>query len=91
MRAFVSIGILALIGATTVAAVRPARDQQDLEMLRAGEAPPNAIWIDSLDLSKMVQRRQTPRAGRSLAGGRGGGRGAGEAGGPQGAPISSAA
>src|SRR5262245_13961867 len=87
MRAFVSIGILALIGATTAAAVSAARDQQDLEMLRAAEAPPNAIWIDSLDLSKMVQRRQTPRAGRSLAGGRGGGRGAGEAGGPQGAPI----
>ncbi len=55
-------------------------------MLRGTDAPPNAIWIDSLDLSKMVQRRQTPRAGRSLAGGRGG-RGAGEAGGPQGAPI----
>jgi hypothetical protein len=33
--------------------------------------PPNAIWIDGLDLSRVVQRRQTPRAGRSLAGGRG--------------------
>jgi beta-galactosidase len=38
-------------------------------MLRGTEAPPDAIWIDSLDLSKMVRRRQRPRAGRSLAGG----------------------
>jgi alpha-galactosidase len=49
---------------------------QQLDALRATEAPPNAIWIDSLDLTKMVQRRQTPRAGRTLAGG--GGRGGGQ-------------
>ena len=55
-------------------------------MLRGANAPPSAIWIDSLDLSKMVQRRQTPRAGRSLAGGRGRGRGAAP-GGPPGSPI----
>jgi alpha-galactosidase len=60
-------------------------DPQELEMLRGANAPPNAIWIDSLDLSKMVQRRQTPRAGRSLAGGRGGR--AAAPGAPQGAPI----
>ena len=47
--------------------------------MKGADAPPNAIWIDSLDLAKMVQRRQTPRAGRSLAGG---GRGN-----PEGAPI----
>ena len=35
-------------------------------------APANAIWLDGLDLSKMVQRRGTPRAGRSGAGRRGG-------------------
>ncbi len=29
------------------------------------DPPPNAIWLDSLDLGKMVQRRQQPRAGRS--------------------------
>lgn len=71
------------------AAVEARRDQQELEMLRGEMAPPNAVWIDSLDLSKMVQRRQTPRAGRSLAGGRGGGRaaGAGQPAGPTGAPI----
>ena len=56
-------------------------------MLRGAAAPPNAIWIDSLDLPKMVPRRQTPRAGRSLAGGRGRGRGRGAAGGPPGSPI----
>ncbi len=60
----------------------PAIDQQDMDMLRAVEAPPNAIWIDTLELSKMVQRRQTPRARFSLAG-RGGG-GGGRAGAPQG-------
>jgi alpha-galactosidase len=49
--------------------------------MRAADAPANAIWLDSLDLTKMVQRRQTPRAGRTLAGG---GRGAGAA---QGQPI----
>ena len=27
----------------------------------------NAVWLDSLDISKMVQRRGTPRAGRSGA------------------------
>ncbi len=36
------------------------------------ELPAHAIWLDSLDLSKMVQRRQTPRAGQTLARGRGG-------------------
>jgi alpha-galactosidase len=49
-------------------------DVQDV--LTATEAPPNAIWLDSLDLTKMVQRRQTPRAGATLAGGGGRGRGA---------------
>jgi hypothetical protein len=66
-----------------------ARAQQELDILRGADAPPNAIWIDSLDLSRMVQRRQTPRAGRSLARGRGGGgRGAaGQPPAPAGAPI----
>jgi alpha-galactosidase len=66
-----------------------ARGQQDLDVLRAQDAPPNAIWIDSLDLSKMVQRRQTPRAGRSLASARGGGAraAAGQPPSPPGSPI----
>ena len=41
---------------------------QDLEVLRGADPPLNAIWLDSLDLSKMVQRRGTPRAGRSGSG-----------------------
>ncbi|HEX5216265.1 MAG TPA: NPCBM/NEW2 domain-containing protein [Vicinamibacterales bacterium] len=45
---------------------------QELDAMRAADAPPNAIWLDSLDLTKMVQRRGTPRAGRY---GGGGGRG----------------
>ncbi len=40
-------------------------------MTSAGAAPANAVWLDSLDLAKMVQRRQTPRAGQTLARGRG--------------------
>jgi alpha-galactosidase len=48
-----------------IAALPP---QQDREALRANDAPVNAIWLDSLDLSKMVQRRGTPRAGRSGSG-----------------------
>ena len=39
---------------------------QEADTLRASDPPPNAIWVDSLDLTKMVQRRGTPRAGRSL-------------------------
>lgn len=35
-----------------------------------GAVPPaNGVWLDSLDLTKMVQRRGTPRAGKSGAGG----------------------
>jgi alpha-galactosidase len=85
------IGIAALAAVITAAVVGldAARQAQEIEILRGADAPPNAIWIDSLDLSKMVQRRQTPRAGRSLAGGRGGrGRGAaGQPAGPPGSPI----
>jgi alpha-galactosidase len=61
------------------------RQDQVLRALRAVEAPANAIWIESLDLTKMVQRRQTPRAGATLARGRGAGRGR-AAGGGQPAP-----
>jgi len=53
--------------------------------MTAAEAPPaNAIWLDSLDLSKMVQRRQTPRAGQTLARGRGRAAGAAATAQPQG-------
>lgn len=41
---------------------------QDKAPLTGEDAPDGAIWLDSLDLSRMVQRRGTPRAGRSGAG-----------------------
>ena len=85
----VAVGSLsAAIAAATALGPEAARaSQQEIDLLRGTDAPPNAIWLDSLDLSKMVQRRQTPRAGRSLAGGSGGRRGAGGAAGPPGSPI----
>src|SRR5687768_10129758 len=76
------------VAAVTVTLTSATQDQKDLEMLRGTDAPPNAIWIDSLDLSKMVQRRQAPRARFSMAGGRGGRGAAGAvAGAPAGPPI----
>lgn len=61
---------LLLIGVTVLTLIeltqsRPSR-AQEADLLRASDPPPNAIWVDSLDLRKMVQRQQTPRAGRSL-------------------------
>lgn len=87
--AMLAVAGLMAAGVGTWDAVRgAARDRQDLDMLRGQDAPPNAIWIDSLDLSKMVQRRQTPRAGRSLASTRGGARpAAGQPPSPPGSPI----
>jgi hypothetical protein len=54
--------------ATSGAILDATRQAQDSDAMRAVDAPPNAVWLDSLDLTKMVQRRQTPRAGRTLAG-----------------------
>lgn len=78
--------LLSLTAVTVSAAILDSTEKaqaqaQESDAMRAVDAPPNAIWLDSLDLTKMVQRRQTPRAGRTLAGG---GRGAGAA---QGQPI----
>jgi alpha-galactosidase len=41
---------------------------QGPQALTSAEPPEGAIWLDSLDLTRMVQRRGTPRAGRSGAG-----------------------
>lgn len=72
----------AMVAAGVSAVSAQAQRAQIIETLKAVDAPANAIWIDSLDLTKMVQRRQTPRAGRTLASA-GRGRGAGGAtGGP---------
>ena len=80
--------ILFVIVASAVAAVAAApaaAPQGELRsaMTAAGDPPANAIWLDSLDLAKMVQRRQTPRAGATLARAPRG-RGAGAAGQPTG-------
>lgn len=49
-----------------------ALSAQEPVNIRGAEAPRNGVWLDSLDLSKMVQRRGTPRVGKSGAsGGRG--------------------
>jgi len=39
---------------------------QEAAALRASDPPANAIWVDSLDLSKMGQSRPPARAGRSV-------------------------
>ena len=82
------LGVAALLGAATVmsASQQPAAAPNQLDaVLRATDAPPNAIWMDSLDLGKMVQRRETPRPRATLArAARGRGAGAGAAGAPGG-------
>jgi alpha-galactosidase len=55
--------LLAALAATPIQ--QPAVGPSEL----TGAVPPaGAIWLDSLDLKKMVQRRGTPRVGRSGAG-----------------------
>jgi alpha-galactosidase len=87
MRTVTRLGLVA--AALAAAAIAPhARQQPDLHAAMAAEAaPPNAIWLDSLDLSKMVQRRQTPRAGATLARARGRGAGRGQGRGAAPSPI----
>lgn len=62
--------ILAALGVATTLLLPPAAARQAIgpDAVRGDEAPANAVWLDSLDLSKMVQRRQTPRIGASGAG-----------------------
>ncbi len=43
-----------------VAAAAPA------DLFRAELAPTHAIWVDTLDITRMQQRRGLPRAGRSI-------------------------
>jgi alpha-galactosidase len=62
--------LCALLGIVVIAGVE--RDPvlaQDALAIRGAAPPANGVWLDSLDLSKMVQRRGTPRAGRSGASG----------------------
>ena len=36
------------------------------EALRADQPPPGAVWLDELDISRMSQRRGSPRAGKTI-------------------------
>jgi alpha-galactosidase len=54
-----------VLSASSPAGVQGVRDSK---ALTESDPPARAIWLDSLDLSRMVQRRGTPRAGRSGAG-----------------------
>ena len=79
---------VAVVSAVLIAAVTLSSREQDplrAAMTSPGAPPAHAVWLDSLDLSKMVQRRQTPRAGQTLARGRGRGAGAGAGAGTAGA------
>ena len=57
---------LAVFCLSAISALGPQAQQRST--LTGADAPANAIWLDSLDLTKMVQRRGTPRAGKSGSG-----------------------
>ncbi len=62
---------LYVISALAPGAVRAAQTPRPL-VITGADAPPNGVWLDALDLTRMVQRRGTPRVGKSGAsGGRG--------------------
>ena len=87
-RPLISACVLVALATTVLSS-----SQQDTlrAAMTASEPPAGAIWLDSLDLTKMVQRRQTPRAGQTLARGRGRGAGAAAAPQPQGRAAGAAA
>src|SRR5262245_54447945 len=70
------LGVVASVAFAGAALVASRQTDVRAAMTSAGDPPANAVWLDSLDLSKMVQRRQAPRAGQTLARGRGRGAGA---------------
>ncbi|HEY2807854.1 MAG TPA: NPCBM/NEW2 domain-containing protein [Steroidobacteraceae bacterium] len=55
---FVTFHVLAALNSSALA--------EDSAALRASAPPPGAIWIESLGLDKMTQRRGRPRAGQSI-------------------------
>ena len=61
--------LVTLASIVTALSASPARQAQPLPSDLTTAAPPaGSIWLDSLDLTKMVQRRGTPRAGKSGSG-----------------------
>ncbi|MEZ5317151.1 MAG: NPCBM/NEW2 domain-containing protein [Vicinamibacterales bacterium] len=91
MRRALMMAVAAVLVAAGAAGLQARRQDAVRAALTAEAAPPDAIWLDGLDLSRMVQRRQTPRVGETLARpprGRGaGGRGAAGGGARGGAPA----
>ncbi|KPJ64916.1 hypothetical protein AMK68_00060 [candidate division KD3-62 bacterium DG_56] len=46
--------------------MQPSASGQEPDVLQGSDPPPNAIWLDSLDLSNVSQGWGVPRAGRSV-------------------------
>src|SRR5688572_6949593 len=65
MATMIRLLAIGLLAAATGVLPRAVQDQK---ALTSADPPPGAVWLDSLDLKKMVQRRGTPRAGKSGAG-----------------------
>ena len=59
MRTLFGVLSFAVGAAVTFAGLDAARQAQELDMLRAAEAPPNATWIDSV---KYVEHHTRVRA-----------------------------
>jgi alpha-galactosidase len=56
-----------VIASTALAVcIAPATHAADIAPLHSEQAPPGAVWVDSIDLTSMTQRRGRPRAGRSI-------------------------
>jgi alpha-galactosidase len=55
-----------VLALTLLAAIPGPACAQDSARLQATEPPAGAIWVESIDLTKMTQRRGEPRAGRSI-------------------------
>src|SRR5690349_13657727 len=62
MKVTLSIGLIGFAGALAFGSRGPLHARlQDASVLQQAEAPPNGIWVDSLDLSTTPIRR--PRGG----------------------------
>jgi alpha-galactosidase len=56
----------AILLVALVTGAAPTTRAADVYPLNSERAPPGAIWVDSIDLARMTQRRGSPRAGRSI-------------------------
>jgi len=80
MKAAATIAVALLVFVAAVAGL-PARQAQETELLRRPEAPPNGIWVDSLDMSRVAAT--VLRSAR----GRGAGPGGAQPAGPPPVPV----